>query len=671
MRLRLPSVSLLARFGLLSLLPIAALGAVLTYDLRQTMRGEAVEDARTVAKMTARLRMQPLLTPEDLRDGLSERRSRELTTMLRSELAAEDVARIKLWNDAGTIVYSDDPSLSGRSFPPSAHLSEAFGGKVISEVTELDAAEHASDRRHGQLVEVYVPLRFRPGVAPAGVFEIYVPYKSVSARVEEKTQRTFLLLLAGMVLLWATLFRIVAGASKRLRHQAAENRHQALHDALTGLPNRTLFHERTTEALMGARREGDAVAVLIMDVDRFKEVNDTLGHHTGDLLLEQVGRRLRAQLRPSDTVARLGGDEFAVLVPGVAGTAAATTIARKLCAALEAPFNLGELREVHVEGSVGVAVHPEHGTDADTLLQHADVAMYAAKQSRGGAALYDPAGDQYSPERLALVGELRGAIDRGELVLHYQPKVALSDGGATVDGVEALLRWQHPERGLIAPGEFVPLAEHTGLMRPLTLWVVEAALRQWREWRDDGLELEVAVNLSAANLVDVGLPDDVQALLRRFAASPDRLTLEITESTAMADPARAGVILRRLDEIGVGLSIDDFGTGHSSLAYLRRLPVKELKIDRSFVANMLADPGDAMIVRSTIDLGHNLGLRVVAEGVADDATLRLLAEHGCDLAQGYGVSRPLPAPGLLEWLRDRRTGEGAAVPAGAATAQSR
>jgi diguanylate cyclase (GGDEF)-like protein len=647
--MRLPSLqpSLLARFALLSLVPTIVLGLVLARDLRHSIRAEAITDARTMAKLTARLRIQPLLRPSDLRGPLHRERSERLTATLRSELGRDDVARIKLWNRRGQVVYSDDPSIIGRAFGASDELDEALDGEVVSEVTHLHRAEQARDRRNGELVEVYVPLRFSPGAPPAGAFEIYVPYRAVAARIEGKTRHTFVLLLGGLGLLWATLFRIVGGASKRLRMQAADNRHQALHDSLTGLPNRTLFRDRAAQALLAARREGAAVGVLLMDLDRFKDVNDSLGHHTGDELLRQVGERVRARLRASDTVARLGGDEFAVLLPGVTDAAAAAAVGRELRAALEPPFTLSDAQLLHADASVGVALFPDHGADADALIQRADVAMYQAKRDRAGVAEYDADSDQSSPERLALLAELSRAIDRDELVLHYQPKVNLTGG---IDGAEALLRWQHPERGLIPPAEFIPFAEQTGLMRPLTAWVLEAALRQASDWRRDGLDIALAVNLSAANLADPALPDDIEQLLHRMDVPPDRLTLEITESTAMADPARARTLLVRLRELGVGLSIDDFGTGHSSLAYLSALPVTELKIDRSFVMSIATDDGDAAIVRSTIDLGHNLGLRVVAEGVEDDATLHWLRDHGCDLAQGYGLSRPLPAADVAAWL---------------------
>ena len=653
MRLPRPRLSLLARFGLLSLIPIVGLGLLLARDMRHGMEQEALNDGRMVAKLTARLRIQPLLQGEDLSKPLAPAHVERLTQTLRSELGPGDVARIKLWNRAGVVVYSDDHGLVGKRFAVGHELAEAFDGQVASEISHLDAAEQADDRSHGKLVEVYVPLRFTAGAEPAGAFEIYVPYASVAARIEAATRHTFLLLLGGLVVLWALLFRIVAGASRRLRRQAALNRHQALHDALTGLPNRMLFMDRTTQALLASIREGESVAVMIMDLDRFKDVNDTLGHHTGDRLLVQVGERLRAQLRAADTVARLGGDEFAILLPRIDGLAAASVVAAKLRAALDEPFELDELQRVHVEASVGIATSPGHGHDAEVLLQHADIAMYDAKRAHAGSAVYDPARDQYSPERLALVGELREAIDRGDLVLHYQPKVNLVHPADAVHSAEALIRWEHPERGLLPPAEFIPQAEHTGLMRPLTLWVLEAALRQSQAWREQGRDLAIAVNLSAANLADASLPDDVDALLRRFGVPPERLTLEITESIAMADPVRAAAVLERLDALGVDLSIDDFGTGHSSLAYLKRLPVKELKIDRSFVIGMQDAADDGVIVRSTIDLGHNLGLRVVAEGVEDEDTRRWLGEQGCDVVQGYAISRPLPADRFGAWLDER------------------
>jgi diguanylate cyclase (GGDEF)-like protein len=435
------------------------------------------------------------------------------------------------------------------------------------------------------------------------------------------------------------------------QRQAAENEHQALHDALTGLPNRTLLRDRTDQAIRQADRELVPAALLLIDLDRFKEVNDALGHHYGDRLLIKVGERLRGNLREVDTVARLGGDEFAVLLPRVETAEGATTVARKILATLEEPFLLEDLA-LDVEASIGVTVYPEHGSDADELLQHADIAMYVAKQTHAGFVLFDPKHDQHSPGRLALLGELRRAIDQQQLVLHYQPKVDAHSGA--VLGVEALVRWQHPEHGLLPPGEFIPLAERTGLIGPLTKYVLDEALHQCHDWRRTGHELAVAVNVSARSLLDLAFPDQVAGLLARWEVPARLLLVEITESTIMADPTHALEILGRLNAMGVQVAIDDFGTGYSSMAHLKSLPVHELKVDRSFVSQMTSSTSDAVIVRSTVDLGRNLGLRVVAEGVEDLATWQELDALGCDAIQGYYTSRPVPADDLIHWLEQQQ-----------------
>jgi diguanylate cyclase (GGDEF)-like protein len=438
-----------------------------------------------------------------------------------------------------------------------------------------------------------------------------------------------------------------------LRRQAAEKEHQALHDALTGLPNRTLFRERLHQAIAGAAQSGSSVAVMLIDLDRFKEVNDTLGHHNGDLLLQEIGHRLRSLLRHDDTVARLGGDEFAILLPHVPDGAAAAQTARKILESLAQPLVLRDLA-LDIGASIGIALCPRDGEDADTLLQRADVAMYVAKEAHTGFELYSAERNQYSASRLALVAELRHAIQNKELSVVYQPKAELATGAIT--GVEALLRWQHPRQGFVPPDEFIQVAEHTGLIKPLTLYVLDVALAQCRAWELGGTPLKIAVNLSVRSLLDADLPRDVARLLEHWNVSPSSLQLEITESSIMADPARSLATLTKLSEMGVGLSIDDFGTGYSSLSHLKRLPVDEIKIDRSFVMGMSADENDAVIVRSIIDLGRNLGLRVVAEGVENDELMERLGALGCDVAQGYGLSRPLSAPMLADWLATHRPG---------------
>jgi len=437
----------------------------------------------------------------------------------------------------------------------------------------------------------------------------------------------------------------VRDISLRKRAEAALE-HQALHDALTDLPNRVLLHDRLQQAIRAAERNRSSVALLVMDLDRFKEVNDTFGHHTGDLLLEQLGQRLGSVLRSSDTIARLGGDEFAVLLP-TATFEDARLIADRLLQVLEEPFVLGSL-QLEIDASIGIALSPDHGQDADTLLRRADVAMYVAKRNNTGHALYTADQDEHSPMRLAMVGELRRAIDQNELSLHFQPKVDLETGEVTC--AEALVRWDHPRHGMLGPDIFIPIAEQTGLIRPLARWVLDAALRQCNRWRRDGLDLSVAVNLSMRNLHDPEVVDMIRQLLLRWGIPASRLVIEITESSLMADAARAMDVLGRLRAMGVSVSIDDFGTGYSSLAYLKRLPVDELKIDKSFMAHIASDDNDAAIVRSTIGLAHDLGLSVVAEGIEDQQTLEFLAKLGCDVAQGYFISRPLPVVALGDWL---------------------
>ena len=425
--------------------------------------------------------------------------------------------------------------------------------------------------------------------------------------------------------------------------------HQALYDQLTNLPNRTLLHDRLRQAILTGSREAQPLALLVMDLDRFKEVNDTFGHQYGDLLLEQIGPRLRAVLRVSDTVARLGGDEFAILLPD-ADRAEAEAVATRLLETLDPPFAV-EGHNLTVGASIGLALSPEHGEDAQTLLRRADVAMYVAKREGDGYAIYSAEQDRHSPSRLTLVGDLRHAIETEGLMLHYQPTLDLQTGEFA--GAEALIRWHHPERGFLAPDEFIPVAEQTGLIRNLSQWVLESALRQSRAWQQMGLNVPVAINLSMRDLHDPQVPDSVARLLSHWRVAPESLTLEITESTLMADPARALEVVARLSAMGIMIAIDDFGTGYSSLAYLKRLPVDKLKIDKSFVRNLATDAHDASIVQSTVGLAHALGLRLVAEGIEDQASWELLAGMGCDVGQGYFISRPIPADKLTEWLQGR------------------
>ena len=470
-------------------------------------------------------------------------------------------------------------------------------------------------------------------------------------RLELLTSRlTPAVLLVGL-LVTAVLASIMRAHRRLLDLERASAIHQSLHDALTGLPNRTLLADRCEQALLAGQRTGATTGLLLIDLDRFKEVNDTFGHHYGDELLTLVGPRLRSVLREQDTVARLGGDEFAVLLPEISGLATATAVAAMLRTALDLPFQL-EGVALDVEASIGVVVSGLHGTDTGTLLQHADVAMYVAKSQDRGVSAYDAEVDRNNPVRLALHGDLRRALDLGQLVLHYQPKVGVETG--RVVGAEALVRWQHPDRGLIFPDEFIPMAEHTGMITALTTYVLNVALSQARAWIDAGHPLTMSVNLSARDLLDEDLPSRVATLLTAHGVAAELLVLEVTESAIMIEPARARRLLRALDALGVRLSIDDFGAGYTSLGQLTSLPVSELKIDRSFVTTMVEDPRHAVIVHSLVDLGHSLGLDVVAEGVETEAALTALSRCGCDVAQGYLLSRPVPAGAFDVWYEHSR-----------------
>jgi diguanylate cyclase (GGDEF)-like protein len=431
-----------------------------------------------------------------------------------------------------------------------------------------------------------------------------------------------------------------------LRREVAQKEHLALYDPLTGLPNRQRFQTLTDEL----RAAGTPVAVLLMDLDRFKDVNDALGHDVGDQLLRLVGERLQERLGDRGTVARFGGDEFAVLLPDIRTREVAIAVGDDLDAAMEQSIPIGHLR-LNARVSIGIALAPEHGGDAKKLIQCADVAMYVAKTTHTGVRVYQPDDDRNSPRRLAMVADLREAIQRHDIVVVFQPKLETATG--LVVGAEALARWHHPAHGFVPPDEFIPLAEHSGLIRPLTLHVLEVALRRCASWRRMGHDMHVAVNLSPNSLQEADLPDIVARLLGQAGVPASALTLEITESSIMADPTGALVTLDRLHALGVKLAIDDFGTGYSSLGRLRELPIHEMKIDKSFVQRIAVDHRDRAVVRSAVQLGHALDLMVVAEGVEDEQTLLHLRQEGCNLVQGFYISKPLPADAFADWLTAR------------------
>lgn len=489
--------------------------------------------------------------------------------------------------------------------------------------------------------------------------EMDMPFIVVSGTIGEEAAVEAMKAGAQDYVLKGNIARLLPSVERQLHEAAVRRQHKKLeatveylayHDALTDLPNRQVFYDRLQQEILICVRGKKPLAILLMDLNQFKDINDTFGHYYGDLLLQQIGPRVRKCLRESDTVARMGGDEFAILLPNTL-VEGASLAARKLLKTVEAPFLVKDVT-LEVGASIGIALYPDHGEESDVLFQRADTAMYVSKQAGGGYAVYVPEHEQHSPRRLLLAAKLRRAIEYGELTLHYQPQVSLKTNQAI--GVEALARWSHSELGPIPPDQFIPLAEQTGLIRPFTKWVLKTVCHQHAVWKEAGVTLPISVNLSTTNLQEMELPDQVAELVQTGRVPPGLLEFEITESMIMVNPMRAMQVLARLNTLGIPLVIDDFGVGYSSLGYLRRMPVQKIKIDKSFIVEGLEEKGNghSVIVESIIQLAHNLGLEVVAEGVEDQHTMDRLATFGCDAVQGYHICHPLPADGFASWLRE-------------------
>jgi diguanylate cyclase (GGDEF)-like protein len=635
---------LVLRFAVSTAIGLALAAAAILLVVRHFNTVQAERAATSQARVIASTVLRGELLESDFERTVSASRRAALDELFRASVLREGVLLVRLHARDGTVTYSTDHRLIGTRFEQPEHLQEALSGTIRGDVTTLPATKPGGEDL--KALRTYAPVMVQGGAGVVVLFQDYAP-------IARAAQATFLpiagIFEAVLILLFIVLVPILRRVTLRIRRQMEEIEYRALYDELTGLPNRTLFRDRIEQAILAARRNGTTAAVMLLDVDRFKEINDALGHETGDLLLQELGARLDVELRANETFARLGGDEFAILLP-TASAKDATLLGTRVHVALEQPFALRGL-PLEVAASIGVAVYPDHGEDVDTLLQHADVAMYVAKEAHAGTAVYDAEQDTNDADRLALAGELRRAIETEELVVYFQPKAELETG--RILGAEALVRWQHPERGFIPPNEFIPIAERTGLIKPLSRYVLAAAIEQCAAWQAAGLELHVAVNLTIPDLLELELPDQIAALLERKGVGPEQLELEITESTILADPFRVRVVLNRLNDMGLRLAIDDFGTGYSSLAYLRNLPVHAIKIDRSFVIGMSEDASDATIVRSTIDLAHNLGLEVVAEGVESQEVWDALRAQGCSLAQGYFIAKPAPAADLAALLSER------------------
>jgi diguanylate cyclase (GGDEF)-like protein len=639
-------VRLFVTFAIIMLCAVVVLGLVLAASYRSEATRRGLAQGRSEAILMAETAVAPRLDGQRLGTELSAVETDDMNRLVTAAVHHGEVLRLRIRNLAGDVVYSDDGSGLGRTSETqdATEALEAAKGHVISQITHLNADPGDTGPLGASTVEVYLPINAGTPSRRVGVLEVYLPYTPISRDVDAGLRNLYLNLGLGLGFLYILLFGISYVVGRRLRRQVRINEYMSEHDTLTDLPNRVLFRRTVQEALMSGTRNGMTTMIAVIDLDRFKEINDTLGYENGDRLLQAFGSRLQAHLNNVDALARLGGDEFGVVLSNVTNPEAMLQEFRDV---IEAEINIGNL-PLSVESNIGYVMAPEHGTDVDDLLQLADVAMYTAKIQHLPVVRYDESQNHYNASNLALVAELRRAIDDNQLVLHYQPKILVRDG--RVDAVEALVRWQHPSKGLLFPDSFIPLAEQTDLIDRLTTWVVQRALQDLSRFGPGCDELTVAVNVSARNLGRAGFARAVVEALELEGVAPQRLFIEVTETALMTDPERAASVLRELEQSGVRVSIDDFGTGQTSLGYLSTLPIHELKIDRSFITDMIEHSGHAAIVHSIVELGHNLGFSVVGEGVETREVLAELTSVGCDVAQGYFFTRPMPVEDLAPWI---------------------
>jgi diguanylate cyclase (GGDEF)-like protein len=637
---------LFGTYAVLGMVPVLVLGVVLAASYRTEARRRGLAEGRTMATLFADTAIQPQLEGHPLADGLRLAEQIGVQRVVDRAIASGEVLRLRLRDQDGRVVYSHDGS--GLTDKPDDESLDAAKGVVVAHLTHTNADANDTGPRGVAAVEVYLPMRDTGGRGQVGVLEMYLPYAPINRDITTGLHSLYRNLALGLAGIYVALFGLTLSVSRGLRRQVKLNAFLAEHHQLTTLPNRALFHRRAAAAVESAAAGQRPIAVAIVDLDRFKDVNDTLGHHNGDYLLTELANRLAEATRADDTVARLGGDEFGLLLRDVSD---AEDVLWRLRDLIDREVEVNGL-PLSVEASIGFVVAPEDGTDVDELLQRADVAMYVAKAQHAGVVRYDEAFDHYDAANLGLVGELRHAIEAGQLILEYLP-MANVDGGE-VERMEALVRWEHPVHGRLYPDRFLPLAEQTDVIHRLTEWVLETALTETRDMRSIGTDLTVAVNVSARNLTRPDFSARVADALSRVGVAPARLVIEITETALLTDPEGAAAVLRELRDLGVEVSLDDFGQGQTSLRYLSTLPLNELKIDRGFVSDMKTNPAHAAIVRSIVELGHNLAFRVVAEGVESQEILRALAATGCDVAQGFVLTRPLPADQLNRWLVAQR-----------------
>ncbi|MGD9995761.1 MAG: putative bifunctional diguanylate cyclase/phosphodiesterase [Ilumatobacteraceae bacterium] len=635
-----------------TLVPVLALGVTLSSRYAHEIDHAAIADGGALAQAIGNSGVEPFLEGHPLDEGLNARERYSLMMSTGNLLSEGTALRLRVRDTMGTVIFdAANPTAPPGEPTIDDEVREVAAGSQVVELTTLDSDQVDGSSDHGvAAIESYVALWSPANPAePVGVLEVYLPFGPIEAVRAASLRRMQLTLAAGLSLLWIALAVLVWQVTRTVHRQSRRHEHLALHDSLTGLPNRVLYNDRVQTALAAARRGGHDVGLAIVDLDRFKDVNDSLGHQNGDTFLRSVAERMSAAIRPGDTLARLGGDEFGLVLPG-ATEDGMDDILRRIQDALGEEIDLAGV-PVSAEASIGYAMWPSDADDAETLKQRADLALYTAKEARAAIVRYHAGIDEFDPQRLGLVAELKRAIVNDDLVLHYQPKIDMQTG--RVVAFEALVRWQHPTRGMIPPVDFIPIAESTGLITPLTKWVVDAALDQLSTWSAASPvgsavpDLAIAVNVSARNLREEHLATWVFERLDHYGVAPHRLVLEVTETSFATDPVRATHVLEQLSAGGVRVSLDDFGQGYTSLGSLGRLPVSELKIDRGFIWAMQASAEDRAIVASVIQLGHQLGLSVVAEGVETEAMLDDLRHLGCDTVQGFLFSPPVPASKAL------------------------
>lgn len=634
-------------------------GVALVLVTSAQMQGQAVRDGTAAATRVAHDAARVVPSTAFVTGVLS---AGERAAVAAATAGSDDeLVELRLWSTDGRLMYSSTSATTG--LPHAERLARVMRTGEPDAVVQPDVRASATAADERTVLDVYAPVRLADTATPdaqddvaadaaVGAAEVMLDHTAAQRSLQAATRTVTLVVAGSLVVLWLLLFRIVHSTSRRLRATALENARLALLDSLTGLPNRRLLADQMRRAIERAGDEGTRVGLILLDVDRFKDINDTLGHDHGDELLQQVAERLRHALRDDDVVARLGGDEFAILLPDVRTVANAERLARRVRGLFSRPFELSDIA-LHVETSIGVACLPDHAGDASSLMRTADIAMYAAKHHRTGVSVYSPDADDSSPARLVLLGELHQALESraepdvaSQLEMHYQPKIELASQRTV--GLEALIRWRHPTRGLLPPGSFVPLAEQSGLIHRVTAFALAESVRQLAAWDALDEAVPVAVNLSAHDVATPAVVDMIEGLLADHDVEPSLLEVEITETALVADRSRVVPVLERLGALGVRVAIDDFGTGTTSISQLRDLPVDELKIDRLFVADLGEGgrEGSEVVVQAMVDLAHSFGLRVVAEGVEDEQTARTLARLGVDRAQGFLWARPAPADAI-------------------------